>query len=82
MPKLPRRDRLHLAGKRANKLGLHQAAYAWYFLSAYLDTLGQLDIPKFYHLERGIRLATIQARKMKPRARSRPTSVPTVPPPS
>lgn len=56
---MTRRDKCHLAAKRALKLRLRQAALAWYALAEYLDDLGQRDMPKFCDLYRGIRVATI-----------------------
>lgn len=59
---MTRRDQCHVVGKRANRLNSIQAAYAWYFVAAFLeDNAAELDIPKFKHLLYAIRRATTSA---------------------
>lgn len=63
---MTRRDKCHLAAKRATRLKLRQAALAWYALAFALEELGKVDsayMPKFRDLYRSIRLATIIAQK-------------------
>lgn len=59
--KIPRRDRVYLAGCRAGRLTDAQSAAAWRSLSAQLQELGELDIPKFRDVIAAIRSATITA---------------------
>lgn len=57
---MTRRDRCHLIGLRASRLTKAQAAAAWNELARSLEEMDLLDIPKFKHLIRAIRLATIR----------------------
>jgi hypothetical protein len=58
---MTRRDKCHLVGKRAGMLNDAQAVIAWKCLALDLDALGETDLPKFKHLLRAIRAATIAA---------------------
>jgi hypothetical protein len=62
---MTRRDQCHLVGKRAAKLDPMQAAAAWYYLAGRVEAMGaveRMDIPKFRHLLRAVRRATILAK--------------------
>lgn len=63
MKTLPRSDKCYLVGKRAMTLNYQQAARAWYRLSADVEAMGDTDMPKFKHLLRAIRTATIGAKQ-------------------
>jgi hypothetical protein len=56
---MTRRDQCYLVGKRAARLKRRQAATAWLQLAYMLQEMGELDIPKYRHLIRAIRRATI-----------------------
>jgi len=57
---MTRRDLCHLIGKRAALLPPNQAALAWQSLAEHLrDELGMMPLPKFKHLLRAVRTATI-----------------------
>lgn len=58
---MTRRDKCHLIAKRANKLNPEQSAIAWNSLILSLYDLGETEMPKFKHLLRAIRVATINA---------------------
>ncbi len=59
---LTRRDLCFLVGKRAAKLSREESANAWQFLSGWVESLGDADVPKFTNLIDGMRQATIVAR--------------------
>lgn len=58
---MTRRDKCHLIARRAAKLSSPQAVIAWMSLAQSLDEFGEMDMPKFKHLLRAIRVATINA---------------------
>lgn len=60
---LPRRDKCLLAGKRAGMLSDSQSALAWKLLALEVMGTSELDMPKFKHLLRAIRKATIKAKR-------------------
>ena len=62
---MTRRDRIHLVGKRAALLQRREAASAWRYLAVELELLGEYEMPKWKHLVRAIRRATINARRIK-----------------
>jgi len=58
---MTRRDRCELVGRRAGLLNDGQAATAWKLLALQLESMGDMDIPKFRDLLKAIRGATIAA---------------------
>lgn len=66
IPKLARRDKCGLTGSRALRLTDAQAVAAWRSLADELLGLGDTDVPKFKHLLRAIRKATITGRRRHP----------------
>lgn len=59
----PRRDICYAIGHRASLLPAEEARVAWRVLAIELEAMGTLDMPKFKHLLRAIRHATIKARQ-------------------
>lgn len=60
--KIPRRDKVFLAGQRMGRLTANQAAHAWGRLAHELYDLSEADIPKFADILKAIRQSTIYGR--------------------
>jgi hypothetical protein len=61
---MTRRDKCYLTGIRAAKLTPPQAACAWETLARRLESMGDMDVPKFRDLLGGIRAATIFGKQL------------------
>jgi hypothetical protein len=68
--KLPRRDLVHLTGKRAMLLSDQQATIAWFNLASRLEDMDRMDMPKFKHLLAAVRSSTIAVRSHEARIKS------------
>ena len=67
--RLTRRDRCGLIAERAARLGILEAAAAWYALATSIDVLSEKDVPKFNDILGAVRSATIRAkRKTNPKS--------------
>lgn len=62
---MTRRDTCYLVGRRAAGLTTREAAAAWWDLACRLEAMGEMDLPKFRHLLKQIRLATITGKQQK-----------------
>lgn len=60
---LTRRDRCYLFGRRAIRLTPPQAAEAWYKLAEKVESMGDLDVPKFNDLLIALRVATVSVKR-------------------
>lgn len=56
---MTRRDMCYFIGRRMKTLSVDQSALAWHALAQKLEHLADMDVPKFRHLLRSVRLATI-----------------------
>lgn len=57
---MTRRDKCYFIARRMKKLNTEQAALAWNALAHKLeDDLSVMDLPKFRHLLKSVRLATM-----------------------
>lgn len=77
-PAMTRRDQCYLVGRRARTCSIAQAAAAWTDLSARIEAMGDLDIPKFRDVLYAIRKATLTG-KMINHDPSDPSFGPSVP---